>query len=391
MPEHETNFTPEDFVPNVVFSLENAYITEEDQEKLKDSSEIVSGKGMLLCRACGWNTYHERTSYLPRLRIFHTRTNSGLWEIGSDYLMWDRPGDRGMQTNDYMTWKFLREQGTKIPLVEEMFQLGKEGDQFQYTIMSRAKGKPLEAVYRQLTRVQRRYIADQLIAALRDLRQHTAPAPQRVDGSPLWDNILGQCWGERMCKTIRPTKEEWLDSLDEELCAGIAVELPYGDDKTATVDSRLQELRNNFPENGTFVLTHADLNLGNIIVDPDTAEVVAIVDWEHAGYYPWWVERWTSWQRNISGDITGELFSMVWQALYPEQKRKEFIDKVASPVGEVSRAYQAAPVEHTQSHDVWLKPVWCECRPYKGHVHRANWDAEMKHEIVAGQEVLGKT
>lgn len=35
-----------------------------------------------------------------------------------------------------------------------------------------------------------------------------------------------------------------------------------------------------------YPLCHGDLHGGNIIVDPDTMEVKAVIDWEHCGYYP---------------------------------------------------------------------------------------------------------
>jgi len=35
-----------------------------------------------------------------------------------------------------------------------------------------------------------------------------------------------------------------------------------------------------------FVLCHGDLHPGNIIVDPKTMKIEAVIDWEYAGYYP---------------------------------------------------------------------------------------------------------
>ena len=82
-------------------------------------------KTAVLCRACGWNEYNELTSsYLPRLRVAHTRGNDGMWNMGPDYVIWDRP--TRPTGNDYMTVKFLKEKGVKdIPLVKEMHKYGK--------------------------------------------------------------------------------------------------------------------------------------------------------------------------------------------------------------------------------------------------------------------------
>lgn len=35
-----------------------------------------------------------------------------------------------------------------------------------------------------------------------------------------------------------------------------------------------------------FVLCHGDLHRGNVIVDPETMTIKAVIDWEYAGYYP---------------------------------------------------------------------------------------------------------
>ncbi|KAF6766907.1 Aminoglycoside phosphotransferase [Kalmanozyma brasiliensis GHG001] len=39
-------------------------------------------------------------------------------------------------------------------------------------------------------------------------------------------------------------------------------------------------------EGDPFVLCHGDLHPGNVIVDPETMKVKAVIDWEFAGYYP---------------------------------------------------------------------------------------------------------
>lgn len=83
-----------------------------------------------------------------------------------------------------------------------MHQFGKEGDQFIFTVMPRAKGVTLESIWAKLTSEEKRSYADQIIAALRELRQFTAPSRQRVDGSPLRDNVIGHCGPPKLCKAI---------------------------------------------------------------------------------------------------------------------------------------------------------------------------------------------
>ena len=40
-----------------------------------------------------------------------------------------------------------------------------------------------------------------------------------------------------------------------------------------------------------FVFCHNDLSQQNVIVDPNTLKIKAILDWEYAGFYPEWFER----------------------------------------------------------------------------------------------------
>lgn len=42
---------------------------------------------------------------------------------------------------------------------------------------------------------------------------------------------------------------------------------------------------------GDFVFYHGDLSQHNIIVDPQTLKIRAIIDWEYAGYFPEYFEK----------------------------------------------------------------------------------------------------
>lgn len=39
-------------------------------------------------------------------------------------------------------------------------------------------------------------------------------------------------------------------------------------------------------EKADLVFCHNDLSANNVIVDPDTLKIRAIVDWEYAGFFP---------------------------------------------------------------------------------------------------------
>ncbi|KAJ4286319.1 hypothetical protein N0V90_013353 [Kalmusia sp. IMI 367209] len=293
----------------------------------------------------------------------------GLWLMGNDWMLWDRPSgvDQG---NDYMTWQFLKDQESrKIPLVKEMRQIGEATDPFQFTLMSRAKGVPLDTVWRQSSQEEKQGYAKQVTEALRELRQFTSPVPQRVDGGPLWDFIIGRCHRGK-CKHIGKTTEEWFDNMAEELICGLSDWKKPKDEATIEAEAKLQTLKENFPDGAPYVLTHADLNFSNIIVHDGKIE--AFIDWE------------------LSGVDSDELWDIVWAELCPELDDEEFINKVFKAVTPVQNAYKACPITHSEANDYWLRPAFCECKPYGGDIARKDWDAELKHSVDYEMKARGK-
>jgi hypothetical protein len=371
----DSHFRPQDIYPDIVFHPAGTDLTAEEKEKVKDV-DVWGIPKTPLCTACGWNTFHQRSSYIPRLQIFHTRPNEGLWTMGNEYALWDRKTMPGMG-NDYMTWKFLKEKEVKnIPLLNEMHRFGRPSDPHHFTVMSQAKGAPLNNVWHKSSPQEKKGYADQVIAAIREMRQYTAPHPQRADGSPLWDNIIGQCKVLKACKEIGKTTDDWFNNLDAELRHGLSRQ--YGTKDPAVIDAKLQELKNNFPQGSPYVFTHADLNTGNIIVN--NGKIQAIIDWELSGYYPAWVERWTMGRRS-QGEACMDLYDMVWAELGASDDPEELDKQVYDPVEAVLTAWKYCPTTHSEEDDVWHRPAFCECKSNGGLIRRSHHDAELKHEI----------
>ncbi|TVY91394.1 hypothetical protein LAWI1_G005185 [Lachnellula willkommii] len=319
-----------------------------------------------LCRACGWSTYNELTSsYDPRIKIFDTRDNIGLWAIGSNWLIRDQPND-GSLGNDYMTQEFLRGQpGLDIPLIEEMRRLSKPTDAIHLTLMSRAQGVRLDTIWLTLTRPQKAKYRDQVANIIKQIRQFTAPTAQKVDGSRLNDvMIAGHCIRRHppTCKEIGYTTSEWFDNIADELRGGLSS--IHNTKDPQVIEEKLQELKDNFPKGEPYVLTHGDLNLANIIVNAKENKIEAIIDWEMSGYFPWWAERWLS---IVWGDgLSNELFKPLWRDVCPEMDAKTFAEQVINKVDPVVRAWQACKKEHPAKASKWLRPPFCECQPYGG-------------------------
>ncbi|KAL9616449.1 MAG: hypothetical protein Q9160_008680 [Pyrenula sp. 1 TL-2023] len=369
---------PERHHPGLVFAPRGK-LPDEVREQRKGLRQLGNRHNSVeLCWACGWNAYHEINSgYAPRIKIFHTRNNIGIWAIGSQWLIRDQPNDATLG-NDYMTQQFLRGQpALKIPLIKEMRLLSNPTDQIQFTLMSRAQGVRLNDIWHTLTPTQKSGYTSQLSDVLKQLRRFTAPVPQKVDGSQLDDVLMGYCARRQppTCKKIGHTTEEWFANIAEELRSGLSTLHSTKDPNL--IEAKLQELKDNFPTGEPYVLTHADLNLTNIIVKDEKIE--AILDWEMAGYYPWWAERWSS-LFNAS-NASDELFDAVWADVCPEMDEDAFFEQVRQPVGDVEQVYQTADRDHPNHFTAWKRPGFCECKPFAGQFLAIDYGQPLEHKV----------
>jgi hypothetical protein len=330
-----------------------------------------------LCWACGWTNRHQlHSSYSPRVKIFHARHNMGLWDIGGQWVLRDQPNDASAG-NDLMTQKFLRAQpGHAIPLVADMLELSGPDDAIQLTVMRQARGKRLDVVWPRLSVAQKEGYVHQMAAIIRQLRQFTAPRAQKVDGSLLDDFIIGYCIGRRApsCTKIGPTADAWLDALAPSLRGGLSRLHKTTD--PAIIEAKLHELRANFPSGGPYYLTHGDLNLSNIIVHDDKIE--AILDWEMAGYYPWWVERYLSLFNYAPAD---ELFEPMWALLEPERSHAMMQRDAYIGVGEVIGVFGKCNVDHPGEKACWLRPAFSACEAWAGNVRWRDCGNQLEHKL----------
>lgn len=70
------------------------------------------------------------------------------------------------------------------------------------------------------------------------------------------------------------------------------------------------------PDTGTIKMTHADLHRENIIISSTKpARVLAIVDWEQAGWYP---DYW-------------EYCKALYTCEYESEWRRDWVDKILDP------------------------------------------------------------
>ncbi|OAP55023.1 hypothetical protein AYL99_10723 [Fonsecaea erecta] len=332
-----------------------------------------------LCWACGWTTYDQYTSgYSPRIKIVHARNNSGLWSIGSKWLIKDEPNDE-YRGNEHITWKFLKEQpGLDIPLVKEMIPLSDPQETLQFTLISRAQGKMLSAIWPKLSPEQKAGYRDQMVHILKQLRQFTAPFPQKVNGDKLDDTIMGICHrrSSPTCFKVGHTVDEWLEDLSETLRAGLADRLKTSDEKV--VEERLQKIKDNFPSGEPYVLTHGDLALRNIMVKDD--KIVAILDWESAGYYPWWAEKYAC-KAYARIEDQQDLFEGVWERVDPELGETPAWRAVVQKVAAVREAMVPFVVKHEPHVQPLYRAPFCKCRPHGQTIRPAARGDKPEHKL----------
>ena len=319
-----------------------------------------------LCWVCGWTAFAEtHSSYASRLRIVYSRSNVGIWEVGTRWMISDRPNDATLG-NDFITQEFLRKQPNhRIPLIQEMRKLNAPTDKVDLTLMSRVPGKPLVNIWGTLNHRQRASYTRQVANLIKQWRQFTSPVAQRVDGGLLDDQIF-QC--QRViapaCRKVGRTVDEWFKNMEEDLRFGLV--LVHRTKDPLVIEEKYQELKRNFPKCEPYVLTHGDLNLANIIVED--GKIQAVIDWERAGYLPWWAER------DMSLTTCGEFFEPLWRYLDKDTNDGISFKEVAKGIGPVAYAIDRAllHIDHPDMFSGWNRPPFCKCKPYVGFIKMHN-------------------
>ena len=99
---------------------------------------------------------------------------------------------------------------------------------------------------------------------------------------------------------------------------------------SAPTAARLQKIRKNMPDNHHIYFTHGDISLFNVLVrvegeEPDDVPVVALLDWEQAGWRP---EFWEAEKMLYGmGDVI-DWVRLVKEEIFPLTTMMTFAEKV---------------------------------------------------------------
>ncbi|GAB1208491.1 hypothetical protein APSETT445_007242 [Aspergillus pseudonomiae] len=141
-----------------------------------------------------------------------------------------------------------------------------------FALTERIQGQTLEQAWPTLSESQRISIADQVVQVRKQLRSNfTSTTMQSVDQGPCYPGLL---------------------FLDMEPYGPFHSDLDLWDALTMAYNNLpkdvFENLKRRFPNSEPVVLTHCDLNLGDIMVR--NGQLVGILDWEYAAYLPVWYE-----------------------------------------------------------------------------------------------------
>lgn len=229
-----------------------------------------SSKG---CIACGWTAeQQDQCFYSSHVKLFYGASRRGVWSIGSEVIMKERP-DEGPK-NEVKTLQHL-ERYPEIP-VPKILRDWVDSDGRYFVLQERIQGQTLEQAWPSLSESQKLAIADQVIGVLSQLRQITSKSIQSVDQSPCFPSLL---FSDRDSHGPFHSDLELWEAISLSLHNPPEREFPH---------QALEGLKKRLPKCEPYVLTHCDLNLGNIIVKDGV--LAGILDWEFAAYYPVWYE-----------------------------------------------------------------------------------------------------
>ncbi|KAI1139992.1 kinase-like protein [Hypoxylon sp. FL0543] len=195
-----------------------------------------------------------------------------VWSLGSRYVLKDRgyyPGSEVEISNTNLAAVEIED------VVAKILTSWTEGNRF-FTIHERIEGEPLEDALPKLTREDLARIGGQVGQYMIRLRNITARHMNMIDGRPVVDR--------RLFKPLPASSTATYSfcTSDEEVAANLALAIAHlVDQKT------LYALMARMPSAEPFTFSHSDLHESNILVRD--GNLVGLVGWELAGFYPrWW-------------------------------------------------------------------------------------------------------
>ncbi|KAJ8111095.1 hypothetical protein OPT61_g6228 [Boeremia exigua] len=250
------------------------------------------------------------------LKRWKKRSSSVLFLTNSTCVKYSR----STTLSEASTMQFIA-QHTSIPVPRVHCAFERKG--VTYIVMDNIRGKSLDSGWTRRSQESRTKVLDQLRSLVDEMRRVPPPpgvGVASVDGGPLYDMRL--MWPSRFgpFSTVKDFHRHVRGGLEEH------------PDHAPEITELIAWHDNVRPEP---VLTHGDISSFNVLAEGD--RVVGIVDWETAGWWPWYWEYSTAWNANPQNEF--------W--------RKE-VDRFLDPMPKedldnMLQQHRVTPIDDTQS------------------------------------------
>lgn len=180
--------------------------------------------------------------------------------------------------NEVMAMRYVRA-NTRIP-IPKVYGAWTWPGKFTgrcYVLMEKIPGITLERLWPKLKRSQRMKIARRLASYIHELRKVQQP----VASSGTVSSFIGGPLDDDGLNPVYYHSKDWFETVEafvDNILCPIAWEKPYDTSKEKAI--LLQRT------NRELVLTHGDLTMRNIIVDPESLKIKGLIDWATAAYLP---------------------------------------------------------------------------------------------------------
>lgn len=139
------------------------------------------------CIACGWTpAQQDRCSYSSHVKLFYAASRRGVWSIGSDVILKERPNENAKL--EVTNLKYLASY-PNIPAPKVLHDWVDSNGRY-FVLLERMQGQTLEQAWPSLSQYQKTAIADQVVEFRKQLRTLTSPSIQNVDQSPCSPGLL---------------------------------------------------------------------------------------------------------------------------------------------------------------------------------------------------------